>query len=65
MGGGVAIEIHCGAGKILTKAGSRAQIGICGFLRKRITGETKNTAYQHGIAVSWVINKSPRDSTSS
>ena len=27
----IAIEMHCDAGKILTKMGSRAQIGICVF----------------------------------
>ena len=27
----IALEIHCDAGQILTKAGNRAQIGICGF----------------------------------
>ena len=26
-----AIEIHCDAGQILTRTGSRAQIAICGF----------------------------------
>ena len=34
-GGEISIEIHCDAGQILTKAGNRAQIGICGFLRNR------------------------------
>ena len=27
----IAIEIHCDSGEILTKADSRAKIGICGF----------------------------------
>ena len=40
----IAIEIHCDAGKILTKTGSRAQIGICVFLRKQITERTKNVS---------------------
>ena len=31
----ISIEIHCAAGKILTKTGSRARIGICGFLENR------------------------------
>ena len=60
-----AIEIHCDAGKILDKAGSRAQIGVCGFLRRRITEHTKNAEYQQGVDVPWVSSKSPRVSTSS
>ena len=51
--------------EILTKAGSRSQIGICGFLRKRLTEKTKNVEYQYGIALSCVGNKSPRVATSS
>ena len=47
----IAIEIHCDAGKILTKAGSWARIGICGFLRKQITEKTKNVEYRQGISV--------------
>ena len=31
----IAIEIHCDAGGILTKAGNRAQIEICVFLRNK------------------------------
>ena len=31
----IAIEIHGDAGQILTRAGNRAQIGICGFTRKQ------------------------------
>ena len=61
----IAIEIHCDAGQILTKNGSKAQIGICGFMRKQITEQTKNDDFQKGIAISWVINKSPRVATSS
>ena len=38
----IAIGIHCDAGRILTKTGSRAQIGICVFfLRKQIKEQTK------------------------
>ena len=33
----IEIEVHCDDGQILTKAGSRAQIGICGFIRNKIT----------------------------
>ena len=66
MGGSeIATEIHGDAGKILTKAGSRAKIGICGFLRKQITEQTKNVEYQHGVDVSCVSNKSPGVTTSS
>ena len=58
------IEIHCDSGGILTKPGSRAQLGICGFPRKQITEETKNVEYRQGIDVSWVSNKGPTVSTS-
>ena len=64
-GGGVAIEIHCGAGEIMTRSGSRAQIGIGGFFEKANRGETKNDEYQQGIAVSWVSSRSPRAPKSS
>ena len=37
----IATETHCDAGRILAKTGSRAQIGICGFLRKHITDQAK------------------------
>ena len=37
----IAIEIHCDAGQILTRTGSRAQIGIFGFSRKQIAEQTK------------------------
>ena len=58
-GGGIAISIHCDAGEILTKTGSMAQIGICGFSIKRITEKAKNVEFQQGIDVSWV-GKHPR-----
>ena len=61
----IAIEIHGGSGEILTEAGSRAQIGICGFMRKRLTEKTKNVEYRHGIAVSSVGDKIHRAPTSS
>ena len=64
-GNGISIEIHGDAGGIVTKSGSRAQIGICGFLRKQITEKNKNDEDQHGIAVPWVSNKSHTVSTSS
>ena len=50
---------------ILTKTGSRAQIGIGGFLRKQITDQSKNEEFQQGVGVSWVIDKSYRVATSS
>ena len=34
--GDIEIEIHCDAGQILTKTGSRAQLGVCGFIRSKI-----------------------------
>ena len=64
-GNEIAIGIHCDAVRILTKAGSRSQIGICGFLRKQITGPPKNVEFRQRIDVSWVSNESPRVSTSS
>ena len=36
----IAIGIHCDAGGILTKTGSRSQIGFCVF-RKQITDKRK------------------------
>ena len=45
------IEVHCDAGQILTKAGSRAQIGICGFIRPKITERNKNKPFHKGIAI--------------
>ena len=42
----VAIEIHCDEGQILTKTGTRAQIGICVFSRKQITNQSKNEEFQ-------------------
>ena len=42
----ITIEVHCDAGQILTKNGSRAQIGICGFFRKQITEQTKNEEFR-------------------
>ena len=35
------------------------------FLKKQITGGAENVEFRHGIAVSWVGNKSPRVPTSS
>ena len=46
------IEAHCDAGQILTKAGSRAQIGIFGFTRNKITEQSKNQKFHTGIAIS-------------
>ena len=61
----LSIEIHCDSGQILTRTGSKAQIGICGFLRRQIAEQTKNGEFQQGITISWVSNKSPRVATSS
>ena len=65
MGGEIAIEIRCDAGQILTKTGSRSQIGIRGFLRKQITEQSENEEFQQWVAVSCVSGKSPRVATSS
>ena len=37
----IEIEAHCDAGQILAKTGSRAQLGICGFIRNKISEKTK------------------------
>ena len=49
----------------MTKAGSRAQIGTCGFLRKKITDQAENVEFRKGIDVSCVSNESRRVPTSS
>ena len=64
-GGDLEIEAHCDDGQILTKTGSRAQIGICGFIRAKITEQNKNQQFHKGIAISWSSSKSPRVATSS
>ena len=62
-GNEMAIEIHFDAGRILTKSGSRAQIGIFGFLRMQITVKAKNLARRRVIATSRLV-ESPMVSTS-
>ena len=47
-GSEIAMEIHCDAGQILTKNGSKEQLGICGFMRKQITEQTRNDDLQKG-----------------
>ena len=61
----IEIEVHFDAGQILTKAGSRAQLGICGFIRSKITETDKNENLHTGIAISWSSSKGPRAATSS
>ena len=52
----IAIGIHCDAGEILTKTGSRSQIGICFFAETDYrTNKMKN--FRNWVSVSWVINK--------
>ena len=60
----IAIGIHCDAGRILTKTGSRAQIGICVFRENKLRNR-QNGEFHHGIAISWASNKSHRVATSS
>ena len=60
----IAVGIHCDAGQILTRAGNRAQIGICGFVRKQNFKKTDVEEFHQGVAISWVINKIPRVITS-
>ena len=55
--------LRCGG--VLTKTGSRAKIGICGFLRQRIADAAKNVEFQQRISVPWMSNNSPRAPTSS
>ena len=50
----IAIEIRCDAGQILTKAGNRDQIGICGFMRKRKLNFLEENEFRRGVAISWV-----------
>ena len=63
--GDIEIEAHCDAGQILTKTGSRAQLGICGFIRSKIKETNKNENFHTGIAISWPSSEGPRVSTSS
>ena len=60
----IAIEIHCDAGRILTRAGNRAQIGICGFATKQNFKKTDVAEFHQGVEISWAGNKSPRVTTS-
>ena len=60
----IAIEIHCDAGQISTKAGNRAQIGICGFMRKQKLNPLEQNEFHQGVAISWASNKIPRVATS-
>ena len=41
----VEIEAHCDAGQILTKTSSRDQIGLCGFIRDKITEKSKKREF--------------------
>ena len=61
----IEIEVHCDAGQILTKTGSRAQIGICGFIRAEITEQNKIKPFRGGISISWPSSESPRVATPS
>ena len=40
-GGEIAIEVHWGAGEIITKNGSKAKIGVCGLIRMDVNAENK------------------------
>ena len=60
----VAIEINCGAGRISTKVGDRAEIGICGFTRHRESDCFGLDEARRVVAISWVGNRMPRDTTS-
>ena len=64
-GSEIAIGVHRDSGKILAKTGSRAQVGICGFLRNRLLSKPKTRGFHRRIAISWISNKSPRDAASS
>ena len=65
MGNEIANESHCDVGRVSTKTGSRAQIGIFVFLRKSISGQAENAEWHTGIPVSWSCRWSPRVATSS
>ena len=60
----IAIEIHRDAGQILTKAGNRAPIGICRFMRKRKLDLFEVGGFRQGVEISWVSKKSPMVTTS-
>ena len=59
-----AIEIHCDSGQISTKAGNRAPIGICGFMRKQKLNFPEVCEFHQGVAISRVSNKRPMVTTS-
>lgn len=65
----IAIEVHCESGEIMNKKGSREQIGICGFLRRRrgrrVGGRNKDLVHLEGIPIALNIGKRPMVSASS
>ena len=38
----MAIEVHCDDGRILSKGGGKAKIGICSFIREKLNKENKD-----------------------
>ena len=53
MGGReMATDVHCDAWNILTKGGSKAQIGILGFTRDKVNVRDKANLYIGGIPTS-------------
>ena len=60
----IAIEVHYGAGDILTKRGVEAQIGISGCLIERDKRRNKNKNRLGGIPIEWSSAESPMVETS-
>ena len=64
-GSEMAIRPHCDAVDILTKGGDKAQIGICGFIREKVSKENRDKSCLRGIAVAWASCGGIRLATSS
>ena len=67
MGGEFSIGVHCDSGNITTKKRNRAQIGMRGFIRKRVDwwrwGD-KDNIYLEGIPITCSSGKCHRLATS-
>ena len=60
MFGDIDIKVHCGAGEIMTKNGSRAQIKICGFLIRKVGEYNKAQVYLGEIPMERPSGKIPK-----
>ena len=50
---GMANEVHCDDGDILSKGAGKSQIVISGFTREETNGGTKGKSYIRGIRIAW------------